>query len=425
MNWRSRMAARACVLIASMSMLVAAAAPGTGRASWKASEVEVLASLGIDRLPAPAPDPSNAVAANPAAAALGEALFSDTRLSRNDAVSCASCHDPGKGFQDGLPVGHGIGTGRRRSMPLVDAAYSPWLFWDGRKDSLWAQALGPLEDGAEHGGNRLRHVRQLAAHYARPYLALFGSLPDLARAPPDASPLGTPEQRVAWASLDASTRDAVNGAFANLGKAIAAYERTLRHPETLFDAYVRAVVANDPGATRLLAAEEMRGLRVFIGRGQCVSCHNGPLLTDQAFHNTGVPARPGLAPDHGRRAALPQVVVDEFNCAGPYSDAGEDQCAELMFMSKDDPALEGAFKTPGLRGVALRAPYMHAGQFATLEDVVRHYARAPAAPVGLTELTRRSTPHGRAPIRLSEQDIHDVVAFLGTLSPAAARKRSE
>ena len=153
--------------------------------------------------------------------------------------------------------------------------------------------------------------------------------------------------------------------------------------------------AATPQPGGLLRADEVRGLRLFIGKAQCVSCHNGPLLSDQQFHNTGVPPRDAARPDRGRAAATAAVRSDEFNCLGPFSDARPEQCQELRFMVTDDPALEGAFKTPGLRGVADRPPYMHAGQFATLEQVVRHYVAAPHAAVGHSELTHRHA--GAAP----------------------------
>lgn len=151
-------------------------------------------------------------------------------------------------------------------------------------------------------------------------------------------------------------------------------------------------------------------------------CHNGPLLTDQQFHNTGLPPRDAARPDRGRAAATTDVHNDEFNCLGPFSDARPEQCQELRFMVTDDPALEGAFKTPGLRGVTDWPPYMHAGQFATLEQVVRHYVAAPHAAVGHSELTHRhagaaAPKHAeRAPIELSDAEVADLVSFLGTLS---------
>ena len=161
-------------------------------------------------------------------------------------------------------------------------------------------------------------------------------------------------------------------------------------------------------------------MRLFLGKGQCATCHNGPLFTDQQFHNTGVPPRDPARPDPGRAAATAKVQRDEFNCLGPYSDAPKQACQELRFMLSDDPTLTGAFKTPSLRNVALRPPYMHAGQFASLEEVVAHYAKSPAAAIGHSELAHGGTGHAeRKPIRLSASEVRDVAAFLQTLSSPA------
>jgi cytochrome c peroxidase len=385
--------------------------------TWTAADKAVLASMSLGSLPALPGDRSNAVADVPAAAALGKRLFADVRFSRNQAVACATCHAPDLQFQDGLPVGKGVGIGSRRTMPIAGAAYSPWLFWDGRKDSMWSQALGPLEDAVEHGSNRTRIAKILHARYRGEYEAVFGPMPDPAGLPDDAGPLGTAAERAAWQSMDPSRRKDVNRVFANLGKAIAAYERTLSPGESRFDRYVRAVVAGDREGQQVLAPHEIRGLRLFLGKGQCATCHNGPLFTDQHFHNTGVPPREPANPDHGRAAATAKVRRDEFNCMGAFSDAPQEACQELRFMATDDPNLRGAFKTPSLRNVALRAPYMHAGQFATLEEVVAHYAQSPAAAVGHSELAHAGQGHAeRMPIRLSDSETRDVAAFLQALS---------
>jgi hypothetical protein len=222
--------------------------------------------------------------------------------------------------------------------------------------------------------------------------------------------------------MNARQRDDVSRAFANMGKAIAAYEKTLQHEPSRLDRYVDAIVAGRAATPGVLQPGEVRGLRLFIGKAQCVTCHNGPLLTDQQFHNTGVPPRDPTRPDRGRADATAQVRSDEFNCRGPFSDAQPLQCQELRFMVDDDAALLGAFKTPGLRGVAQRAPYMHAGQMSTLEQVVRHYVAAPHAVVGHSELTHRHAgvaapkPAERAAIELNDAEIADLVSFLGTLS---------
>jgi len=384
---------------------------------WTADERELIASLRLNQLaPAPA-DPSNRYERLPAAAELGRRLFNDVRFSRNQAVACASCHAPDKQFQDGLPLGKGMGTGSRRAMPIMGAAHSPWLFWDGRKDSLWSQALGPLEDAVEHGGNRARYAHVMQAHYRADYEALFGPLPDLARLPQDAGPLGDGAERAAWAAMAPAAREQVSRVFANMGKAIAAYERGLSYGPSRFDRYAQAVVANDPSAQQVLSAQELKGLRLFIGKGQCITCHSGPLLSDQHFHNTGVPPLDRSRPDRGRAAATAKVQRDEFNCLGPFSDANPQQCQELRFMVTDDPKLEAAFKTPSLRNVALRPPYMHAGQFASLDEVVAHYAKSPAAVAGVSELASAGAGHAeRKPIRLSAQEISDLAVFLGALS---------
>jgi cytochrome c peroxidase len=409
------------VILSSPSLSAVAGALTTSvvalRDRWNATELDVLASLSLRHLPPALLDPSSAVDASRAAAALGQRLFNDPRFSRNSAVSCATCHDPQKQFQDGLPTGRGVGIGARRSMPLMGSAHSPWLFWDGRKDSLWSQALGPLEDAAEHGGNRAQYAHLMRAHYRADYEAIFQAMPDLGAVPLNASPLGTSAEKAAWAAMDSKVQNDVSRVFANIGKAIAAYERTLTHSESRFDRYVEGAIRSEATAPSVLSTQEVNGLRIFIGKGQCVSCHNGPLFSDQSFHNTGVPPRDPASPDHGRAAAIAKVRTDEFNCLGPFSDAKPAQCQELRFLAADDRSLEGAFKTPSLRGVSTRPPYMHAGQFTSIEAVIAHYVKAPAAVVGHTELSHGVAGHSeRQPIRLSEQEVKDLAAFLETLS---------
>ncbi|MFG6432215.1 cytochrome-c peroxidase [Roseateles sp. LYH14W] len=412
-------------LLAALAALLSAAVLGpwaaADTAGWTAAERATLASLHLGKLAPPPADPSNAVERRAEAAALGKRLFFDARLSANGKVSCASCHAPERGFQDGRPLGEGIATGSRRTMPVAGAAHASWFFWDGRKDSLWSQALGPLEDAAEHGANRVQLVRLLASAYRPEYEAVFGPLPPMAGLPEAASPLGTAAEREAWARLPAGQQAQVDRAFANLGKAIAAYERRLMPGENRLDRYIAAVSgrvadgwAQDEAA---LSAQEVRGLRLFIGEAQCVSCHAGPLLTDQHFHNTGVPQRNPLQPDRGRAPAIARVQADPFNCLGAFSDAPPESCQELRFIADTDPHMAGAFKTPGLRNAAERAPYMHAGQIATLEQVIAHYVAAPQAAVGHSELARPGQRHGeRRPIALTAPEAADLVALLRSLS---------
>ena len=291
-------------------------------------------------------------------------------------------------------------------MPLAATAHMPFLFWDGRKDSQWAQALGPLESPVEHGGTRSQYAHVVAAHYRADYEAVFGTLPPLTGIPPVAGPVDDPAAQVAWAALDETQRHAVTGVFVNIGKAIAAYERRLQYGRSRFDQYVEVLEDTGRAPDGLLTRDEVLGLRLFVGRANCVNCHNGPLLTNNEFHNTGVPARPGLPPDAGRLAGGDSVLRDEFNCRSRWSD-DRVTCAELEFLVTGDHVLERAFKVPSLRNVAERAPYMHAGQFGTLSDVINHYNRAPTAPSGHSEIT---------PLRLSAQERRQLEAFLRSLS---------
>jgi len=184
------------------------------RADWSEEDLAALAALRRTTGPL-RPDPTSRYADDLAAAALGPRLFFDRRLSADGTVSCATCHDPVRRFQDGLPLGKGVGTTARRTMPIAGLAASPWFFWDGRKDSLWSQALGPLESEVEHGITRVEVARLVAGAYRAPYERVFGPLPDLAGLPAAASPAGPGERRDAWARLPPDRQDAVNRVFAN------------------------------------------------------------------------------------------------------------------------------------------------------------------------------------------------------------------
>jgi cytochrome c peroxidase len=411
---RSRIAA---VLFGVATLGVATTGVGELRArssGWTAAERELLRSLSLASLgPLPA-DPSNRFADDARAATLGHALFFDERLSGDGKVSCASCHLPARNFQDGKPLAQGAGTTARRTMPIASTAHSPWQFWDGRADSQWAQALGPLESAVEHGGSRTQYAHRVAERYGAEYASVFGALPDLGGLPAHAGPVADTAWRGAWTRIPAARREDISRVYANIGKAIAAYERRIGFAPSRFDRYVAAELGGRPHTPEsALSPDERAGLRLFIGKGSCVNCHNGALLTDNGFHNTGVPLpATALPPDSGRATGVRQALAGEFNCASRHSDAKPEECQELRFAVTEGEELVRAYKTPSLRNVAERAPYMHAGQLASLGDVVAHYSSAPAAPFGHSELK---------PLRLSPQEQRQLEAFLRTLSgPLAA-----
>ncbi len=388
-----------------------------GPVPWGDDDVETLRSLSIASLPPLPADSSNAVADNPDAAILGNRLFFDTRLSANGEVSCATCHQPDLGFTDGLQKGIGIGESKRSTRSIVGVAYSPWLYWDGRRDSLWSQALSPLEDPHEHGSNRMHIVRLVTSEdaYRGMYLSLFGQPPDFSdgtRFPIAAAPVDDPDLASAWAAISVSDRQAVNEVYANIGKAIAAFERTLLPQATRFDAYVSAVLRDDQEQQdALFNKDELLGLQLFIGAARCTECHNGPLFTNHEFHNTGILAYPGELPDRGRIAGVREVLRNEFNCLGDFSDDPERRCDELQYVRRG-PELIGATRTPSLRNVSQTSPYMHKGQLATLAEVLQHYNRAPDAMIGHNEAE---------PLGLTRPQLQRLEAFLRTLATPSAR----
>ncbi len=386
------------------------AAPAAHR--WTGAERGLIASLSIDRLPSLPPDPSNAVGDNPDAVALGHALFFDSGLSPDGSVSCSTCHQPDRYFTDGKVLANVRDMDTPRHTPtIVGIAYSDWYYWDGRKDSQWAQALAPQEAPIEHGGTRTAHARYVLSKYRRLYESVFGPAPDLSdttRFPPEAAPLEGETSGTAWEGMAEEDRGAVNRVFANIGKSIAAYSRRILPGRSRFDDYAKAALVNDwTRMSELFSTEEAEGLRLFIGEGQCTDCHNGPLFTNGTFHNIGLPLPEGSKFDQGRSQGTLQVVEDVFNCLGEFSDANEDACVELRFIKLEGEELVGAFKVPGLRNVAETAPYMHNGVFPDLEAVIRHYNHAPPAFPGHSDLV---------PLAFTEAQSAALKAFMLTLS---------
>ena len=350
-------------------------------APWPDEQRAMLRSLSIDSLPPLPPDPTNSVADEPRAAAFGHQLFFEPRLSANGMISCATCHLPIRRFTDGLPTAVALGQSARNTPSIVGAAYSPWFYWDGRKDSQWSQALSPIEDPDEHGSSRLQVLSIIASdsEYRRQYEALFGAPPGI----------GAP--------------DDIDRAFANIGKAIAAYQRRLLPGRSRFDDYVAHLEAGGDYLDQdLLTRDELRGLALFISDARCTECHNGPLFTNNEFHNTGLLSVPGELPDRGRIDGVQIVSEDPFNCLGAFSDDTDRACSELRYM-REGPELVGATRTPSLRNLGNTAPFQSKGQFRTLAEVLEHYNVAPDAMIGHNEAK---------PLGLAAWQLRDLEAFL-------------
>ncbi len=312
----------------------------------------------------PPPDPTNAVADLPAAATLGKELFFDTQLSPTGTVSCATCHAPERGFADGRPHGVGVAEGDRNTPSILYASHARFQFWDGRADTLWLQAVGPLENPLEFGSSRLFVAHRVFAFYKDRYEAIFPTSPlpplgDTTRFPARGKP-GDP----AWDGMKPEDQAAVNQVFVRVAKLIEAFERTVAAKPNVLDRYI----AGDRSA---LTPIEKQGMHIFFSAG-CAQCHYGPRLTDDAFHNIRFPTgRRDGKPDLGASVGLPQLLAHEFRkpafADGPFQD---------VFLPKDAPELVGSFRTPPLRGSTATAPYGHGGGLATLDDLAKHYGLA-------------------------------------------------
>ena len=302
--------------------------------------------LGVSVPDTPPPAPSNGVADDPLAADLGKMVFFDSGLSPSGEVACASCHQPDKQFGDGLALAQGVSTGTRRTPAIALAAHARWQFWDGRADTLWAQALGPFEAESEMGSSREFVVERVLSEHRAAYDAAFpnNDLPQPAT--------------IEWsAMLDDGER--VTRVFTNIGKSIAAWERTLRVLPNALDNYLA-------GDMTALNASEKYGLQLFVSQG-CMQCHWGPRLTNDAFHNVGVPGA-----DAGRSAGIAAWLTSEFRSDGHYSDA------PLQGRTASTAAPLGQFKTPPLRGIADAAFFGHNGSMSSLEEVTEFYGWLPS-----------------------------------------------
>ena len=381
-------------------------------------EKRIIASFSLSQLPPPFTR-SNRVAQNPDAAKLGEQLFNDPQLSSTGTISCASCHNPQHHYIDELAKAQGLGKLNRNTPSLAGAAWLQWQYWDGRRDSLWSQALTPLEAKDEMGTNRVAVTRLIAgdANYRQQYNALFGDIAlqasDLTN---DASPIGNDQEKRSWFNIDKQTQELINTVFVNVGKSIGAFEQSLLPATTRFDRFVESVRQGKPD-NKILSKDELRGARLFIDseKTQCLECHNGPLFSNGDFHNIGTgrfdASKPGEQLDFGRMFGVQAALINEFNCQGRFSDADKDDCKHLQFMNRNAVShMQGAFRTPTLRNAANTSPYFHDGRFTTLQQVIRHYASQP--------VTTRTGQNELRSFKLSEKEIEELTAFLLSLAVA-------
>jgi cytochrome c peroxidase len=313
---------------------------------------------------------------------------------------------------------------------LLDVGQEKLVTWDGRRDALYNQVFGPIESPVEMNSSRLFVASELARRYRADYEAIFGPMPafdDSAKFPQltaaqsgcqpkygtpqpkcDGTAHGVPGDGAEYDALSVEDQVAVTRAVVNLGKAIAAYERRLECGPSAFDDFMH-------GKEDALGDSARRGALLFVGKARCVTCHSGPYLSDQKFHDVGLGPKPvGVVfadlGDKGAFTGIPAAKEDPLNVKGVFSD-GDDGRLDLAVT----PSLQAAFKTPMLRCVAGRPSFMHTGQIRTLAQVVEFFDRGGdgKGPYGTNELT---------PLRLTAEERTDLVSFLQALSgpgPAA------
>ena len=397
-------------------------------------------------------------------------------------LACASCHDPRRAGADFTSVPNAVSIGAGwydvNSQQTVNAAYYRIWYWNGRNDSLWAQVVAVTESPVSMASNRLQVAWLLQDKYREAYDGVFtdaplpltgtsdqvraqvdpatgqcvrvsGVCPEACRAvastPPSCWPRFPLQGRpgsVAGCQPESTTEPfhdafdcmasgdqaAITRVLVNFAKAIAAYEQRLVSRDSAFDRFVAQGPTSD-----LLTASQRRGARLFVGKASCIECHNTPLFSDSGFHNVGVPQEgPGVptesdCPAGGRcdcvagRNCLPWGALDGltklrangFRRDSQWSDDPSDHSRADYLQLPLEPGLKGAWRTPSLRDVELTAPYMHDGVYPTLEAVVRAYNLG-GAGAGFSGQKAVQLQ----PLRLTDQEEADLVAFLRSLTGA-------
>lgn len=293
---------------------------------------------------------------------LGEKLFYDPLLSGNGKQSCAGCHDPSKGFTDGLPKSRAIDNGHfvlRNAPTLLNAVYQKSFFADGRVFHLEQQIGEVLASPDEMGSSLTEAVKKLRM---------------------------IPEYRKLFAAAFAGSPDSVISPYA-VQKAITEYEKTLVSFDSRFDRYLR-------GDEQAMNEREINGYNLFEGKALCGSCHfmplfNGtapPFFSDSEFEVIGVPASPDnnrLDPDSGR------------------------------YRFTKIPEQLHAFKTPTVRNIEITAPYMHNGVYSSLEEVVEFYHKGGGAGLGLP-VPNQTLPFDS--LQLNQKEKEDIILFMKSLT---------
>ena len=325
-------------------------------------------------------DASNRVSGKPEAIAFGEKLFFEPRLSGTGSVLCATCHAPFRAFQDGRARGFGLEAVDRNTPTVLNAGFYRWYGWDGANDSLWSQSIRPLLDP--------REMKATPAHVAAVVRSVFAA-----------------EYENAFQRKPAGNDEDI---LVDVGKALAAFQETLVSGRTPFDEFRDALAG---GAASSYPENARRGLKIFVGKGNCSTCHFGAHFTNGEFADVGVPffIAPGKV-DSGRLEGLKRLKSSRYNLLGKFNDDSARSTATGTRHVETQHRNFGEWRVPGLRNVAQTAPYMHNGSLATLRDVVKHYSEHKE------DRLHADGERVLKPLRLTPAEAEDLVAFLESLS---------
>jgi cytochrome c peroxidase len=392
---------RACAAgAAALSICTGALAQADGVLQFTRAEIAAIRRHG-PWPPAPARDVSNRASGNPRAAQFGAQLFFDPRLSATGTVSCANCHVPESGWSDGRAVAVGLQETERNTKSIVNSRFNRWFGWSGASDSLWAASLRPLLDPREMGAAE-SHVT-----------ALVRTQPDLLCG-----------YRQAFGNMPPADDETL---FADIGKALAAFQEKLVSGRAPFDDFRDALARGDRRAAARYPLAAQRGLRLFVGAAKCNICHLGPQFTNGEFDKTGIPVKSASGRfDWGRYDGIKALRASRFNRLSRHNDdRSDDNSISTRHVALNLEAY-GAFKVPGLRNVALTAPYMHNGSLASLRDVVVHYSGIDAVQMHIAVPQPHAEPGEPVPERaadtilrplgLTTAQVDDMAAFLETLT---------
>jgi cytochrome c peroxidase len=411
-------------------------APDTGSAGWTLTIQEMQLAKSQSPLPAVPPSPGNKYADNPAAATLGQKFYFDKSIAGpilqapndlgalNEAgkVSCASCHmTPWGSDMRSFPNALSLGTSwtTRNSGPIVNVAFYTWFYWDGRTDSLWQQAAQAGENALQQNSDRLRIGHVVYTKYKAEYEAIFGVLDSrFDPADLDAFPASGKPGNPAYDALAAQDKTIITAVLVNWAKAIEAYERLLVSRDAPWDKFV----AGDANA---ISQRAIHGYKLFTSKGYCVSCHSGPLFSDNGLHNIGVPNH-GQIVDKGRYDTIVRALTNPFRADGIWSDDRDAGSQKLATQFDFDAGLSpdggpnfslsselGMFRTKHLRQIEHTGPYMHNGSLHSLEDVMALY-RTGGGDSGIGTLDIAFAGH----VAMTLEEEADVVEFMKTLTGA-------